>query len=173
MGFGAAATTCSYAATTVRERMDFWSDVDDKIEIPGTATDLDFPSVVVSGLPTGCTLVRVVAMLKYSHRRDDSGADNYIDQASKTIRVKKSTGSWGTDDVVAIDMPQNSLYTTESTKEGGDLIIGDNDVKSEVDGNATYNFRSEQTNRSDAISALADHIELYDVQMGIRIEFTV
>jgi hypothetical protein len=166
MGFGPAPAT----ATTVRERMDFWSDVDDKIEIDGAAADLDFPSVVVSGLPASCTLVRVIAMLKYSHRKDTSAADNYIDVASKTLRVKKSTGSWGTDDVVAIDMPINSLYTTKSTKEGGDLVIGD---KSEVDGNATYNFRSEQTNRSDAISALADHLELYDVQMGIRVEFTV
>jgi len=169
MGFGPAPVT----ETTVRDRRDFWSDVDDKIEIDGAAADLDFPSVVVSGLPAGFTLVRVTAMLKYSHRKDTSAADNYMDQASKTIRVKKSTGSWGTDDVVAIDMPQNSLYTTKSTKEGGDLIVGDNDVKSEVDGDATYNFRSEQTNRSDAISALADHLELYDVQMGIRIEYAI
>jgi hypothetical protein len=176
MGFGpgpTTPTTCSFAATTVRERMDFWSDVTAKISIDGTAADLDFPSVVVSGLPASITLVRVVAMLKYSHRKDTSAADNYIDVASKTIRVKKSTGSWGTDDVVAIDMPIDSLYTTKSTKEGGDLIIGDNDVKSEVDGDATYNFRTVQTTRADAISALADHLELYDVQMGVRVEFTV
>lgn len=169
MGFGPAPAT----ATTVREHMDFWSDVDDCIQIDGAAADLDFPDVVVAGLPTGFTLVRVIAMLKYSHRKDTSAADNYIDVAAKTIRVKKSTGSWATDDVVAINMPINSLYTTKSTKEGGDLIIGDNDVKSEVDGDATYNFRTVQTTRADAISALADHLELYDVQMGIRIEFTV
>jgi hypothetical protein len=176
MGFGPAPTTpttCSFAATTVRERMDFWSDVTAKISIDGAAADLDFGDVVVAGLPASCTLVRVVAMLKYAARKDTSAADNYIDVASKTIRVKKSTGSWGTDDVVAIDMPINSLYTTKSTKEGGDLVIGDNDVKSEVDGSATYNFRTEQTNRTDAISALADHLELYDVQMGLRVEFTV
>jgi hypothetical protein len=171
MGFGPEPSTPT--EVTIREHRDWWSDVNAKITIAAAADDLDFPDVVISGLPSGATIVRVVAMLKYSHRQDDSGADNYIDEASKAIRVKKSTGSWGTDDVVAIDIPQNSLYTTASAKEGGDLIVGDNDVKSEVDGDATYNFRSEETERGDAISALADYLYLYDVQMGIRVEFTV
>jgi len=174
MGFGPAPTTpttCSFAATTVRTYIDYWSDVQDNIEIDGAAADLDFPNVVIAGLPAGLTIARVVAMLKYSARKDSSAAENYIDQASKTIRVKKSSGSWGTDDVVAIDFDQYEMRTAKSAKEGGDLIVGDNDVKSEVDGDATYNFRSEQTNRSDAISALADHLTLYDVQMGIRVYF--
>lgn len=160
-------------AATIRDRMDFWSDVISTITIAGTPADLDFPSVVVSGLPAGCSIVRVIAMLKYSHRKDTSGADNYINAASKVVRVKKSTGVWGTDDIIAIDMPINSLYTTASTKEGGDLIIGDNDIKAKVDGDGTYNFRSEQTNRGDAVSAVANNLELYDVQMGLRVEFTV
>lgn len=152
--------------------MDFWSDQADKITIAGAAADLDFPSVTVAGLPSGVTLARVVAMLKVRAIKDTSAADNYIDQAGKTIRVKESTGAWGTDDLVAINFDQNQWYTTASTKENGDVMIGDNDVKTEVDGAAGYNFRSEQTNRGDAISALADNLELYDVQMGLRVYFT-
>jgi len=175
MGFGSAPvtpTTCNFVATTIRDYFDFPSDVEDNIEIDGAATDLDFPSVVVSGLPSGATITRVIAMLKYGSRKDSSTAENYIDQASKTLRIKKSSGSWGSNDIIAIDFDQYQLRTAKSTKEGGDLIIGDNDVKTVVDGDATYNFRSEQTNRADAISALADHLILYDVQMIIRIHYT-
>lgn len=153
--------------------MDFWSDQADKITIAGAAADLDFPDVAVDGLPPGVTIARVIPILKVKAMRDTSGADNYIDQAGKTIRVKKSTGAWGTDDLAAINFDQNQWYTTASTKENGDVMIGDNDVKNEVDGAATYNFRSEETNRGDAVSALADSLELYDVQTGLRVYFTV
>lgn len=149
--------------------MDFWSVPADKITVPGTADDLTFPSVVVSGLPSGATLIRVVVILTIRAINDTSTADNYIDQASKTLRVKKSTGAWGTDDLVGITFDQNSLYCVASTKEAGTAIIGAHDVKGEVDGDATYNFRSEETERGDAISALADNLELYDVQVGLRV----
>lgn len=149
--------------------MDFWSIEADKITIPGTAADLDFPDVVVSGLPSGATLKRVVAILTIRALLDTSTADNYIDAASKTLRVKKSTGAWGTDDLVAITFDENGLYCVASTKESGTALVGSHDVKGEVDGDATYNFRSEETNRSDAISALADNLELYDVQVGLRV----
>ena len=161
----------------VQPFMDFWSDQAGKITIAGAAGDLVFPSVVVAGLPGGVTISRVIAVLKVKAIKDTSGSDNYIDQAGKTIRVIKSGASWGTDDLVAVNFDQNQWYTTASTKEGGDVMIGDNDVKGEVDGAATYNFVSAQTalygSRADAISALADSLELYDVQMGLRVYFRV
>ena len=149
--------------------MDFWSLPADKITVPGIAADLTFPDVVVSGLPSGATLKRVVVILTLRAINDTSTANSYIDQASKTLRVKKSTGAWGTDDLVGITFDQNSLYCVASTKEAGPTIIGSHDVKGEVDGDATYNFRSEETERGDAISALANNLELYDVQVGLRI----
>jgi len=153
--------------------LDFWSappgDGDAaKITVKGAAADLDFPSVVVEGLPATATLKRVVVILTIRAILDTSTADNYIDQASKTLRVKKSTGAWATDDVVGITFDLNSLYCVASTKEAGPAIIGSHDVKGEVDEDATYNFRSVQTIRADAISAKADDLELYDVQVGIR-----
>ncbi len=151
--------------------MDFWSAPpnQNKITVKGAAADLDFPSVVVSGLPSTATLKRVVVILTIRAILDTSTADNYIDQASKTLRVKKSTGAWATDDVIGITFDQNSLYCVASTKEAGPAIIGAHDVKGEVDGDATYNFRSVETTRGDAISALADDLELYDVQVGLRV----
>ncbi len=154
--------------------MDFWSLPADKITVAGTAADLTFPSVVVLGLPATATLKRIVVILTIRAINDTSAAANYIDQASKTLRVMKSDGTWGTDDLVGITFDQNSLYCVASTKEAGPTIIGSHDVKGEVDGDATYIFVSMQTEpvgspRADAISALANNLELYDVQVGLRV----
>jgi len=152
--------------------LDFWSAPADLITVPAAAANLDFPDIVVAGIPVGATLKRVVLILTCRALRDTSGANNYIDQASKTLRVKKSTGAWGTDDLVGITFDLNSLYCVASNKEGGPVIIGNADVKVEVDGDATYNVQSNQDNRADAISALANNLELYDVQVGLRLFYS-
>lgn len=152
--------------------MDFWSAPADKITVTNVAADLTFPSITVSGLPSGLTIQKIVLILTVRAMFDTSAADNYINAASKTLRIKKSTGAWGTDDIVAITFDQNSLYTIASTKEPGAVIVGTADLKSEVDGNATYNVASEETNRSDAIVALGANLELYDVQVGLRVFYS-
>jgi hypothetical protein len=155
---------------------DFWTKMEDSsptITIPAVAADLTFPDVVIDALPTNATIVKVECMLKYRYQEDTSGGANAIDGANKTIRVKKSTGGWGTDDLIAIKFPDNSLDTDASTKEGGDVLFGGLDVKAEVDGAATYNFRSDETNRSDAIVVDTASLVLGDVQMGIRVHYTV
>lgn len=157
----------------MRGFLDFWSTVADKITIEDddpSVADVVFPDVVVSGLPPAYMIDRIVAMLKFRAIADTSASDNKIEDASKTIRVMESGGSWGTDDIVAIDLDQNQWYTVASTKEGGDVIIGDNDIKGEVDVDGTYNFESHEADgRGDGIHALADSLELYDVQVGIRV----
>ena len=151
--------------------MDFWSAPEDKLTLAAAAADLAFPDILVSGLPATATLRRVVLMMTCRALFDTSGAANYIDAASKTLRVKKSTGAWGTDDLIAITFSVNSLYCVASAKEAGPVVIGAHDVKIEVDGDATYNIRSDQSVRGDAISVLADSLELYDVQVGLRVFF--
>jgi len=154
-------------------QMVFWSDVQPSVVITGTAADLDFPSVVVPDIiPAGATITSVIALVKFRKQVDSSGSANAIAGASKTIRVKKSTGAWGTDDVVAIDVPNNTLSTDGSATEGGDIIVGDNDIKAEVDAdNSTYNFRSEQTNRTDAIVVDAASLTLVDCQTALIIKW--
>jgi hypothetical protein len=148
--------------------MDFWSDVDDVINLTAASSDDALPDVVVAGLPTGVTLVRVVAMFmcRAIENTSASGA-NGINGAGQKIRVKKSTGTWGVDDVAAIDLADNMWLTAASTREMGDVIIGDNDVKSEVDENATYNLRFEDN------SVDYDNLRLNDVKVGIRVYFTI
>ena len=147
------------------------------LAISNVAADLTFSDVVIpSGfLPSGATVLSVHLMLKWRKQVDSSGGANAINGASKTIRVKKSSGSWGTDDVVGITFADNQLATDASAAEGGDMIIGSHDVSGEVDDvdNATYNVRSEQTNRADAMVVDAASLVLYDVYTGLRVCYTL
>ena len=152
--------------------IDFWSAPEDIITITDGAADLTFPDVVVAGLPTGLTAERVVLILTARAIFDTSGADNYINAAAKTLRIKVSTGAWGADDIVAITFAQNSLYTVASSKESGPVIIGVANLSAVVNANGTYNVRSDQTNRADAIVALGANLVLYDVQTGIRVYYS-
>ena len=148
-------------------RMDFWSDHDDVIDLgPGESADVNLPDVVVSGLPTGISLLRVVAMLKARAIENTSASGANAISGAQAIRVKKSTGTWGVDDVAAIDLPDNLWTVAASTREAGDVLIGDNDVKSEVDGNGTYNLRFE-----DQVVDY-DVLRLNDVMAGLRFVFT-
>ena len=148
--------------------MDFWGDVDDVIDLTAASSDDALPDVVVAGLPSDVTLVRVVAMFmcRAIENMSASGA-NGINGAGQKIRIKKSTGTWGVDDVAAIDLVDNMWLVAASTREMGDVVIGDNDVKSEVDENATYNLRFED-NIVDY-----DNLRLNDVKVGIRVYFTI
>jgi len=147
--------------------MDFWSNSDDVIDLgPGEAADIDLPDVVVSGIPTGVALVKVVAILKVRAIENTSAAGANAIAGAQAIRVKKSTGAWGVDDVAAIDLADNMWTVAASTRESGDVLIGDNDVKGEVDGDATYNLRFE-----DQIVD-RDVLRLNDVLVGLRFYFT-
>ena len=146
--------------------MDFWSDADDVIDIADSAADVDLPDVVVSGIPSGVTLVRVVAMLKARAIENTSGTGANAIDGAQAIRVKKSGGAWGVDDLAAIDLPDNLWTVAASTRESGDVLIGDNDVKAKVDGDATYNLRFE-----DALVDY-DYLRLNDVLVGLRFFWT-
>ena len=107
----------------------------------------------------------MVALLKVRAIENTSASGANAINGAQAIRVKKSTGTWGVDDVVAINLPDNLWTVAASTRESGDVLIGDNDVKSEVDGDATYNLRFED--------ALVDYanLQLNDVLVGLRFYF--
>ncbi|KKL07909.1 hypothetical protein LCGC14_2581230 [marine sediment metagenome] len=146
--------------------LEFWSITSSGSDLPAAAADEDLPDVVVSGIPPGVSLVRVVAVLKVRAIENTSGSGANAISGAQAIRVKKSTGSWGTDDRAAIDLPDNLWTVAASTRESGDVLVGENDVKSEVDGNATYNLRFE--------NALVDYdnLRLNDVKVALRFYFT-
>lgn len=148
--------------------LDFWSDIDDVIDLQETlgAQDTDLPNVEVSGLPSGISLVRVVAILKVRAIQNTSATGANAIDGAQAIRVKLSTHTWGVHDLAAINLPDNLWTVAASTRESGDVLVGDNDVKSEVSANGTYNLRFE--------NALVDYdnLRLNDVIVGLRFYFT-
>lgn len=145
--------------------MTFWSDIEDAIDLPATAADKDLPDVVITGIPSGSTLLRVIIILKVRVIENTSATGANAIQGAQNIRVKKSSGAWGTDDIAAINLADNMWTVAVSTREYGDIVVGDNDVKSEVDENATYNLRFEDADVD------YDYLRLNDVQVGIRVWF--
>jgi len=148
-----------------KEVMTFLSVIDDVIDLPAAAADTNLPDVVISGLPAGFTLDKVlVFLIVRAIENTNAGGANAIEGA-QNIRIKKSTGAWGVDDIIAIPLTDNMWTVAASTREFGDVIGGDDahDVKSEVDGNATYNLRFEDANVD------LDFLRLNDVQVLIKV----
>lgn len=146
--------------------LNFWSDSEVEIDLTQAEDDFDLPDVVVSGIPAGISLIRVVVLLKVrAIENTNAGAANAINGAC-AIRVMKSGGTWGVDDMAAINLPDNLWTVAASTRESGDVLIGDNDVKAKVDGNGTYNLRFEDTEVD------LDYLRLNDVLVGLRLYFT-
>ena len=149
--------------------LDNWSPSANKITISNVTADLAFPDIEVAPLPSGLTIKKVVLVLSVRALADISAADNYINGAAKTLRIKKSSGAWGVDDVVGITFPNQGLYCKASAKEAGPVIIGDADLSALVNANGSYNVASRQTVSGDALVAFGASLELYDIQVGLRI----
>lgn len=143
------------------------------VVLPAVAADLDFPSVVVSSLPSGLSIARADFVLVIGALFDTSGLENQIDQASKTIRIKKSTGDWSEagDQAVALTFANNGLQVDADAYRGGVVLFGATDIKSIMDGDATYEFRSEETNNSEGVTVTGASLEALDVASIIRVWF--
>ncbi len=152
--------------------MDFWSIPENLITITNVALDRAFPDIVVAGLPTGVTVQRAVLIFMCRAINNLSGAANYINAANRTLRIKISTGAWGVADVVGITFDNQSLYCLGGTKEAGLPIIGSINLNATVTGNGTYNVATRQTASADALVALAASLELYDIQVGLRVFYS-
>lgn len=149
------------AATRV---MDFWSDLDAALAIDSTAGDESLPNIVVADLPAGATVVRAIMMFKYAKRVDSSSGVNKTD-AAQTMSIDSDIAR--TSVVTAIDIPDDSFHTAADATEGGDVVIGDNDVSAEVVGNGTYYPTWELADVD------GDSLTFYDVQVGLRIWYTL
>ena len=141
------------------------------VVLPAVAADLDFPSVVIADLPAGLTIARADLVLVIWALFDTSAAENQIDLAAKTIRVKASGGSWGTDDIVALTFALNALQTNGDAYRGGPVLFGGINISGKVVGNGTYNFRSEETNAGEGLTVTGASLEALDVSTIIRVWF--
>lgn len=146
--------------------MEFWSDNDDVVTLAPLATNVALPNVTVSNLPSGISIISVTGMIDIREFYNNSANANAINGAA-LIKVKKSTGAWGTDDVALINIPDNSFPMAPSSIHAARTYVGDNNASSEVDANATYNLRFDG-------NCAVDYSFLYlrDVATGLKVYFT-
>jgi len=143
-----------------------WSAPTPLVQLTDTSspgTNVALPDVVVADLPTGATVTAAYALFKFRIIENTNAADNQL-QGTQSIQVKESVaGAY----INAIDFEDNEFAVPASTKQGGDVIIGDNDIKAQVAGNGTYNVQW--------TAALVDqaNLEFKTVQTGLHIYFSV
>lgn len=149
--------------------MDFWSAPQEEIIIPAVAGTLTLPTVTVADLPAGATITRAIAMVKFRIIENTNAGANKLDGAtvaatSQVIQVRDDTpGTWRD----AITFVDDQFGIAASTREGGDVLIGNTDIAVEVDANDGYNFQY--------LLAKADllGINWNDLQVGLRVWFSV
>jgi len=144
--------------------MTFWSDLQLTATIPAVAADVNLPqALVISEIPSGATIFRVIAMLKFRTVEDTSGSANAL-SGDQYVQVDDSSGTGYRNAIKLID----NLWTIDgNATEGGDVIVGNIDIADRVDGNDTYKFK--------IASATADgaSLVLNEVQIGLKVFFRV
>ena len=143
--------------------MDFWSTPEDAITVTNVAGDKALPDVTVGGLPAGATIVRAAAMFKFRMVEETSAGANALDGAQEIQVRDDSPGAW----IDAINFIADQFTLASEAREGGDVCIGAVDISATVDGNDTYNFQWDEA------LADADGIKFNDIQVGIRIWYSI
>jgi len=145
------------------------------VVIPAVGADLDFPSVVVAGLPLGITIARADLVLIIGDLLDTSSAENQVKVGTTDqIFVKKAADAWadGSPKVIAaLTFTALGLQVDADAYRGGPVLFGATDIKGVVTVDGTYNFRSEETNETKGVEATAGTLELLDVTTVIRVWF--
>lgn len=171
MGFGTPVvlTTVENNQDIMMERSsnvkDFWSPVADVIILSSGAADTPIPFIVVDGLPDSISITRVILILKVRAIENTAVNPNAVN-GDQVIEVKKDSEAW-TSGVTAIDMTDDMWTVAASTRESGDVVLGDNDIKAKVDGNGTYDVQW-----ADALVD-EDFLQLNDIQVGFRVFWEV
>ena len=139
--------------------MDFWSLPQEEVAVTGAAGDKALPSVTVGDLPGDATIVRAIAMFKFRMVENHTYAGvNSLDGAQE-IQVEGA--------VDAINFVTGQFTLAETTREGGDVVIGVIDIAATVNANGAYAFHW------DLAKALQTGINFNDVQCGIRLWYSV
>jgi len=141
---------------------DSWSIPQITVTVPAVAADLALPDVVIANLPAGATPVKAIGLFKYRVVANTNAAANKLSGA-QYIQIRLAAGVYTN----CIQFVDDQFSIAASTREGGDVSIGDINVAATVTGNGTYNFQWDE-----AVADLAS-IVFYDVQTGIRIWYSV
>ena len=151
--------------------MDFWSDSLEELQLSDAVGDKTPPSVEVADLPGDATVVRAQVMFKFRmienvHATLTNNLDGgTVADTSQVMQIAEPDN--GEAFVDCINFVNGQFNIAAATREGGDVIIGSIDVATKVDQNRIYQFKWLQA------MALEDHLQFNDIQMGIRIWYSV
>ena len=152
--------------TTTGEQLssaDFWSNLQEEVQINAAGVTAALPAVTVDGIPAGATILRAIAMFKFRMLENTNAAANKLNGA-QAIQVRIDTpGAWGN----ALNLVDDQFGIAASLREGGDVCIGSIDISSIVSGNDGYELQW-ANGRADQ-----DFLNFNDVQVGIRIWYSV
>ncbi|KKL61057.1 hypothetical protein LCGC14_2199130 [marine sediment metagenome] len=169
---GAMDTAHALLATLAKQNrdlysLDFWSDVVEEVAVTGAQSTIAITggNVVVADLPSGATVVRAIAMMKFRMIENTNVGANKLDAAAALPMQVDDVANTGF--LTCIDFVNDAFGMAATTREIGDTIIGDIDIAARIDANDTYDFQW--------LNAKADvaNLQFNDVQMGIRIWYSV
>jgi hypothetical protein len=148
--------------------MDFWSAPQEKVRINAAGITVSLPQVTVEGLPSGATVLRAIAMLKFRMVENTNAAANNLDggtvaDTSQVIQARDdSPGVW----VDAVPFIDGQFGLEGEVREGGDVCIGSINIAGIVVGNDGYEFQWLLG------KAVSDFLDFDDVQAGIRVWYS-
>jgi hypothetical protein len=152
--------------TTTGEQLssaDFWSDPKEEAQINAAGITVPLPTLAITGIPAGATILRAIAMFKFRMLENTNAAANKLNGA-QAIQVRVDTpGAWGD----AINLVDDQFGIAASLREGGDVCIGSIDISGIVVGDDGYEFQW-ANGRADQ-----DFLNFNDVQVGIRVWYSV
>ena len=146
--------------------LDFWClNSQEEVVVTGAQTTPTLPSVTVHDLPAGATIVIAKAMFKFRIVENTNAAENSLD-ATAVLPIQVDDGA-GTGFMTAINFVDEMYKMAGTTREGGDVVIGGNNIATRVDGNDTYPFQW-----LNAKAHLAN-LQFNNVQTGLRIWYSI
>ena len=136
---------------------DLWSEIQPLVTVDNSGTDQSLPAITIANRPKG--VQRAIMIFKYRAIEDNSGAENKLvgDQ------VMQASLDGFTTPVDAISLPDSAIDVAASAKEGGDVIMGDLDIKDALPANGDPMDFKWALAKCTAASLL-----FHDVQVGVR-----
>jgi len=144
--------------------IDLWSDFAMPLTIGTAPVTQTLPSITIAGIPVGAALVRAVMLVKFRAISEDSTANNSL-SGDQVIQAEKAVGgAW----VTGIDVVDGQLFCSLSSRDTGDVLVGQTDIKAQVPANgAVIDFQW-----LDSL-ALGDTLYIEDLQVGLRLWFNL
>ncbi len=108
-----------------------WSSYQAQVQLTTVAGDKTLPSITMRGLPSGATLALAIILLKFHNVENTNAAVNSVSGAQNIQARKAVGGAW----VTGIALGGGEFSTPASTREGGDVMFGTEDISAQIPAN--------------------------------------